>query len=76
MSESLGSGSRARSEPHVAIISGLSGAGKTAASKLLEDVGSDAAAAVEAEAARLAAWLGDVRVAPGFLPPFQRALAR
>ena len=32
-------GSRARTEPHVAIISGLSGAGKTAASKLLEDVG-------------------------------------
>lgn len=28
-----------RSQPHVAIISGLSGAGKTAASKLLEDVG-------------------------------------
>jgi len=27
------------SQPHVAIISGLSGAGKTAASKLLEDVG-------------------------------------
>ncbi len=44
--------------------------------KLLEDVGSDAAAAVEAEAARLATWLGGVRVAPGFLPPFQRALAR
>ena len=34
-----GSASRARTEPHVAIISGLSGAGKTAASKLLEDVG-------------------------------------
>jgi UPF0042 nucleotide-binding protein len=34
-----GHGSRARSQPHVAIISGLSGAGKTAASKLLEDVG-------------------------------------
>jgi len=44
--------------------------------KLLEDVGADARVAVEAEAARLAAWLGDVRLAPGFLPPFQRALAR
>ncbi len=44
--------------------------------KLLEDVGEDARTAVEAEAERLAAWLGDARVAPGFLPPFQRALAR
>ena len=43
--------------------------------KLLEDVGADAVAAVEAEAARLAAWLGDARVSPGFLPPFQRGLA-
>jgi hypothetical protein len=43
--------------------------------RLLEDVGADGARAVEAEAARLAAWLGDVRVAPGFLPPFQRALS-
>ncbi len=44
--------------------------------KLLEDVGSAAVAAVEAEAARLEAWLEDVRLAPGFLPPFQRALGR
>ena len=29
--------------------------------------------AVEAEAARLEAWLGDVRISPGFLPPFQRS---
>jgi winged helix DNA-binding protein len=43
--------------------------------RLLEDVGSDAVAAVEAEAARLAAWLGEVRFSPGFLPPFQRALS-
>ena len=42
---------------------------------LLEDVGADAVRTVEAEAARLEAWLGDVRVSPGFLPPFQRALA-
>ena len=41
---------------------------------LLEDVGREAVRAVEGEAARLASWLGDVRVAPGFLPPFQRAL--
>ncbi len=44
--------------------------------ELLEDVGADARADVEAEAERLAAWLGDSRISPGFLPPFQRALAR
>ena len=44
--------------------------------ELLEDVGTDAVRAVEAEAERLEAWLGEVRLAPGFLPPFQRALAR
>ena len=44
--------------------------------ELLEDVGADARSAVGAEAARLAAWLGDIRLSPGFLPPFQRALAR
>lgn len=43
--------------------------------RLLEDVGADAVKAVEAEAARLAAWLGNVRFSPGFLPPFQRGLA-
>jgi hypothetical protein len=43
--------------------------------ELLEDVGADAVRAVEAEAERVAAWLGDVRFAPGFLPPFQRSLA-
>ena len=43
--------------------------------RILEDVGEDGVRAVEAEAARLAAWLGDVRLAPGFLPPFQRALS-
>jgi hypothetical protein len=43
---------------------------------LLEDVGADARRAVEAEAERLADWLGDARIAPGFLPPYHRALAR
>jgi hypothetical protein len=43
--------------------------------RLLEEVGADAVRAVEAEAERLAAWLGDVRLAPGFLPPFHRALS-
>ena len=41
---------------------------------LLEDVGHDARAAIDAEAARLQAWVGDVRFSPGFLPPFQRKL--
>ena len=41
---------------------------------LLEDVGRDARTAIDAEAARLGAWIGDVRFSPGFLPPFQRAL--
>jgi DNA glycosylase AlkZ-like len=43
--------------------------------QLLEDVGAEAVAAVETEAARVAEWLGDVRFAPGFLPPFHRELA-
>jgi hypothetical protein len=43
--------------------------------RLLEDVGAEAVRAVEAEAARVAGWLGDARFSPGFLPPFQRALA-
>jgi hypothetical protein len=42
---------------------------------LLDDVGREAVQAVEGEATRLASWLGGVRVAPGFLPPFQRALS-
>jgi Winged helix DNA-binding domain len=44
--------------------------------KLLEDVGADAVAAIEAEANRVAEWVGDARFSPGFLPPFQRELAR
>jgi hypothetical protein len=44
--------------------------------ELLVDVGAEAARAVEAEAERVAAWLGDVRFSPGFLPPFQRGLAQ
>jgi len=43
--------------------------------RLLEDVGEEAIQAVEIEAARVAAWLGDVRFSPGLLPPFQRELA-
>jgi winged helix DNA-binding protein len=43
--------------------------------ELLEDLGRDSVGEVEAEAARLAEWLGDVRFSPSFLPPFQRGLA-
>ena len=43
--------------------------------ELLEDIGAEAVKAVETEAQELAAWLGDARIRPGFLPPFQRALA-
>ena len=43
--------------------------------RLLEDVGAEAVAAVEAEAERTAAWIGEARFSPSFLPPFQRELA-
>jgi hypothetical protein len=42
--------------------------------RFLEDVGADAEAAVSLEGERLASWFGDVRVNPGFLPPFHRRL--
>ena len=42
--------------------------------RLLEDIGSDAAAAVSAEAARLEAWLGPARVTPRFRTPLERSL--
>jgi hypothetical protein len=42
--------------------------------QLLEDVGAEAAAAVEAEADRLTDWLGAVRVTPRFPTPLQRRL--
>jgi hypothetical protein len=42
---------------------------------LLEDVGSDAAAAIAAEARRVRDWIGDVRVTPRFRTPLERELA-
>ncbi|MGX1977236.1 DNA glycosylase AlkZ-like family protein, partial [Streptomyces kronopolitis] len=48
--------------------------------RLLTDDGgcgsSEAAAAVTAEAARLAAWVGDVRVTPRFRSPLERELSK
>ncbi|MEU4325158.1 winged helix DNA-binding domain-containing protein [Nonomuraea dietziae] len=42
--------------------------------RLLEDVGADAVAAVEREAARLTAWLDGVTVTPRFRTPLERSL--
>jgi hypothetical protein len=42
--------------------------------RLLEDIGEQAAAAVEAEAAGLTAWIGPVRVLPRFRTPLEREL--
>jgi len=42
--------------------------------RLLEDVGTDAAEAIEAEAARLTAWLTPLRVTPRFRTPLEREL--
>jgi winged helix DNA-binding protein len=42
--------------------------------RLLEDVGRDAAAAIESEVERLAAWLGETSVLPRFGTPLAREL--
>jgi hypothetical protein len=42
--------------------------------RVLEDVGADAEAAIEREAARTAAWYGDVRAVPRFRTPLEREL--
>jgi hypothetical protein len=43
--------------------------------RLLEEVGAEGAAAVEAAAGRLADWLGPVRVTPRFRTPLERELS-
>jgi hypothetical protein len=43
--------------------------------RLLEDIGSQAEAAVAAEAGRLESWLADVRVTPRFRTPLERELS-
>ena len=47
----------------------------TVVHRLLEDVGTEAAAAVEAAGARLEGWLGPARVTPRFPTPLQKELA-
>jgi hypothetical protein len=42
--------------------------------RLLEDVGAEAEAALAAEAASVADWLGDVRITPRFRTPLEREL--
>ncbi|MFE5912726.1 winged helix DNA-binding domain-containing protein [Streptomyces wedmorensis] len=42
--------------------------------RLLSDPGTEARHAIDAEAARLAAWVGDVRVTPRFRTPLEREL--
>ena len=43
--------------------------------RLLEDTGADAVAAISAEANRLQAWLGPVRITPRFRTPLERELS-
>ncbi|MGH9036080.1 MAG: winged helix DNA-binding domain-containing protein [Acidimicrobiia bacterium] len=43
--------------------------------ELLEDVGGEAATAIEVAAARLGQWFGDVRVIPKFRTPLERRLS-
>ncbi|HEX2376520.1 MAG TPA: crosslink repair DNA glycosylase YcaQ family protein, partial [Gaiellales bacterium] len=43
--------------------------------RLLEDVGADARAAIEAAAERLRVWLGEIRFTPRFRTPLERQLS-
>jgi hypothetical protein len=45
------------------------------AMRLLEDIGTEATAAVDEAAGRLGTWLGDVRVTPRFRTPLERELS-
>jgi hypothetical protein len=50
--------------------------GGTVVVRLLEDVGAEAAAAVQAEAVRLTTWAAGVRVTPRFRTPVERDIER
>ncbi|HEX4705088.1 MAG TPA: winged helix DNA-binding domain-containing protein [Pseudonocardiaceae bacterium] len=43
--------------------------------ELLADVGADTVTAIETEAARMAAWVGDARITPRFRTPLERRLS-
>jgi hypothetical protein len=45
------------------------------ACRLLEDIGADGAAAVQAKAGELESWLGDAWVTPRFRTPLERDLS-
>jgi len=51
------------------------GAGGEIVTRLLEPVGDDVAASIDAERERLERWLGDVRVTPRFRTPLDRELS-
>jgi len=44
------------------------------ATRLLEDIGADARAAIDSEVDRLRSWLGDRRFVPKFRTPLEREL--
>jgi hypothetical protein len=45
------------------------------ATRLLEDVGAEAKAAITAEADRIGTWCGEMRVTPRFRTPLERELS-
>ncbi|MGZ8613173.1 MAG: winged helix DNA-binding domain-containing protein [Actinomycetota bacterium] len=58
------------------VVGGWSQAGDgEIATHLLEPVGEDATAAIDAERGRLGGWLGDVRIRPRFRTPLERRLS-
>ena len=56
------------------VVGGWTARAGTVAFRLLEDVGADAAAEIDAEAARLDAWLDGAKVIPRFGTPLEREL--
>jgi hypothetical protein len=58
------------------IVGGWSVRGGEVVTRRLEDVGRDAATAIDAEAARLTAWLESVTVVPRFPTPLHKELIR
>ena len=57
------------------IVGGWAQDGSVVVLQLLEDLGADARATLEAEAARLTDWLGGTRVVGRFPSPLSKAVA-